>query len=461
MEPELDLAQSRERICMFVRNPFEHDSRVLKEGASLVEADYDVRLIAATAPHLPAIDTRAGIQVRRVAAQPRAMRAVAGLQRARSRRHGAAATVTGDGGQGRPEPASGQGRASGLTPLLSRVRRLAGAAYGSLAWWRYARSSYRAAVAEPAEIVIAHDLDTLPIARRAARSLGARLLYDSHEVFPELLLHGPLARRRWRMVERRLLRDVEATWMSSAGHAQVFAESHGSPVPPVIRNIPAAPSPPVGESRPDLHRELELRPELRIVLYIGGVGPHRPLDGMLEAVVELEDCAAVMMGPAVPGYVEHVRALAEQLGVADRVRLAPPVSIDDVVRYAAAADVGVIPFLNTSLNNFHGLPNKVFEYILAGIPVVASDFPQLRAVIDAHDVGVTFDPHAEGSLAAALSDLLGDPVAMDRYATNATAAARELNWDVESAKLLDVVARGDGPFALAARAVPDALRARS
>ena len=82
-----------------------------------------------------------------------------------------------------------------------------------------------------------------------------------------------------------------------------------------------------------------------------------------------------------------------------RVRVASAVPIADVVRYAAAGDVGIIPFLNTSLNNFHGLPNKIFEYIAAGIPVVASDFPQLRAVIDRYDVGITFDPDRPGALA--------------------------------------------------------------
>ena len=147
----------------------------------------------------------------------------------------------------------------------------------------------------------------------------------------------------------------------------------------------------------------------------------------------------VIMGPGLPSYMDQLRARARALGVEERVRIAPAVPIADVVRYAAAGDVGVIPFLNTSLNNFHGLPNKIFEYIAAGIPVVASDFPQLRAVIDRYDVGRTFDPDRPGALVGAIREVLADPARLAELRANATAAAAELNWEVESRRLLELV----------------------
>jgi len=228
-------------------------------------------------------------------------------------------------------------------------------------------------------------------------------------------------------------------WMSSPGHAAVFAANHGVPAPPVIVNVPSLDPDPRAAGVPDLHAELSLAQELRIALYIGGVYPHRPLDVLLEAAAELEDCAMVIMGPGLPSYVDQLRARARALGVEERVRIAPAVPIADVVRYAAAGDVGVIPFLNTSLNNFHGLPNKIFEYIAAGIPVVASDFPQLRAVIDRYDVGKTFDPDRPGALVGAIRDVLGDPDRLAELRANATAAAAELNWEIESRRLLELV----------------------
>ena len=322
-----------------------------------------------------------------------------------------------------------------------------------MAWTRFARAALRATCAEPADIVLAHDLNTLPVAALAARRLGARLLYDSHEVFAELPVHSRLARRRWLVVERVLLPKVESMWMSSPGHAEVFAANHGVPVPPVIINVPSLDPDPRAAGVPDLHAELDLDPELAIALYIGGVYPHRPLRMLVDAVRELEDCAAVIMGPGLPSYMDELRGRAEELGIADRVRVASAVPIADVVRYAAAADVGIIPFLNTSLNNFHGLPNKIFEYIAAGTPVVASDFPQLRAVIDRHQVGLTFDPDQPDALTEAIQGVLGDPERLAMWRANAAAAATQLNWEVESRRLLAIVGRARGEVAESAAAV--------
>jgi glycosyltransferase involved in cell wall biosynthesis len=412
---------------MLVKNPFDHDSRVLREGVTLDRAGYDVRLVALATPILPRRDQRNGIRIVRVEGEPRTMRLVEALRRIRDRR---AATA---GGSAR------RGARAHLGGFVARVRPLAGRAYGVMAWARFARAALGAACEEPAEILLSHDLDTLPIAALAARRLRARLLYDSHEVFAELPVHGRLARRRWLTVERALLPRVESMWMSSPGHAEVFAANHGVPVPPVIINVPSLDPDPRAAGVPDLHAELDLNAGLRIALYIGGMYPHRPLAALVDTARELEGCAVVMMGPGLPAYKDELRRRADELGIADRVRVASAVPIPDVVRYAAAGDVGIIPFLNTSLNNYHGLPNKVFEYIAAGIPVVASDFPQLRAVIERYDVGRTYDPSRPGALAAAIRAVLGDAERLATWRANAAEAARELNWEVESRRLLQIV----------------------
>ncbi len=437
-----------ERVCMLLFNPFQHDSRVLKEGTTLDRAGYDVRLVAIAAPGVPRRERRDGIRIVRVEGQPRAMAAVDKLRTVRARWTAARRGSAASGGGATSVNAAERGRGP-----AARLKDLAGRAYGAMAWMRFGRAALRAACAEPADIVLAHDLNTLPVAALAARRLGARLLYDSHEVFAELPAHSPLARRRWLLVERALLPRVEAMWMSSPGHAEVFAANHGVPVPPVIINVPSMDPDPLAAGVPDLHTELDLDPELAIALYIGGVYPHRPLRMVVDAVRELEDCAAVIMGPGLPSYMDELRGRADELGIADRVRVASAVPIADVVRYAAAADVGIIPFLNTSLNNFHGLPNKIFEYIAAGTPVVASDFPQLRAVIDRHQVGLTFDPDQPGALTEAIQGVLGDPERLAMWRANAAAAATQLNWEVESRRLLEIVGRARGEVAESAAAV--------
>lgn len=439
---------------MLVYNPFQHDSRVLKEGSTLAAAGYEVELIALAGPGLPGREQRDGIDVVRVEGRPRSLRVVESLRRllASGGPH-AAAAPSGTAAGGRPT-----GVAAAVAGALARLRPVAEGAYGTLAWWRFARSAEEAERARRPDIVLAHDLNTLPVATRIARRAGARLLYDSHEVFVELPVHSRAARTRWLRVERSLLPRVDAMWMSSPGHAEVFAENHGVPVPPVIVNAPSMDPDPRARGVPDLHEELRLDAELRIALYIGGVFPHRPLDALLETARELDRCAMVIMGPGLQSYVEELRRRADELGVGDRVRLVDPVPVSDVVRYAAAGDVGVIPFLNTSLNNFHGLPNKIFEYVAAGIPVVASDFPQLRAVIDRHRVGRTFDPELPGDLTRAIGEVLDDPTGLAELRESAATAARTLNWEVEARGLLDIVTERTGEKARQAMATPAAVR---
>ena len=205
-------------------------------------------------------------------------------------------------------------------------------------------------------------------------------------------------------------------WMSSPGHAEVFAANHGVPAPPVIVNVPSLDPDPRAAGVPDLHAELDLAPGLRIVLYIGGVYPHRPLEALVEAARELEGCAVVIMGPGLPSYMDDVtRARRRARG---RGPGAPGPAGPDRRRRPIRGGRGrrVIPFLNTSLNNFHGLPNKIFEYIAAGIPVVASDFPQLRAVIERYDVGAHLRPRRPGALAAAIRARSGRPGATGHVA---------------------------------------------
>ena len=244
----------------------------------------------------------------------------------------------------RPRPVAAPPQVNAARDVLAgrprACRELAGRAYGvdGLDAVRPQRPCARR-VDEPADIVLAHDLNTLPVAALAARRLGARLLYDSHEVFAELPVHSRLARRRWLVVERALLPRVEAMWMSSPGHAEVFAANHGVPVPPVIINVPSLDPDPRAAGDPRPARRAGSRSGAGgSLLYIGGVYPHRPLRMAWSTQLrELEDCARGDHGSRAPelrGRIAWPGPMS--LASPSRVRVASAVPIADVVRYAAA-----------------------------------------------------------------------------------------------------------------------------
>jgi glycosyltransferase involved in cell wall biosynthesis len=163
----------------------------------------------------------------------------------------------------------------------------------------------------------------------------------------------------------------------------------------------------------------------------------RGIEQLVRAMPQLAAAHLVLLGSG--GLAPAIRALASQLGVGDRVHLLAPVPSGKVVAYAASASIGVSPIIPSCLNYRYSLPNKLFQYMAAGIPVVASDFEQVREVVDGSDAGLTVDTTNPGAIAAALRTLLADPATRTRMGNNGRAAiASEYNWDRSAKALLGV-----------------------
>jgi glycosyltransferase involved in cell wall biosynthesis len=185
-----------------------------------------------------------------------------------------------------------------------------------------------------------------------------------------------------------------------------------------------------------LRRKLHIPAGWHVALYLGGLAPGRGLEELVRSSAHLEGVAIVLLGPGEPSYRRRLQDLAPNPA---SVRLAPAVSGDEVPRWAAAADLGVVPYPDVSLNHRYALPTKLFEYLSAGLPVVASDLPEIRGVLSHYDVGATFDAGRPEDIARAIEDILADPPRLGVLRRNARRAHEELNWDREGARLLELV----------------------
>jgi glycosyltransferase involved in cell wall biosynthesis len=241
----------------------------------------------------------------------------------------------------------------------------------------------------------AHDLNTLPIAALASRRHRARLVYDAHELYSEVSTLSALERRTWRIIERLLI-----GWADS-----------------VIT---------VCES---IANELSRR-------YQGGFAVHRGLPQLIEAAAYLERGVVVLMGW---GTLEvELRTLIARLDLTKKVRIIGPASQPELLRVTAGADVGVIPYLPVGLNNYYTTPNKLFEYIAAGVPVVGSRLPELRRFVEGYGLGLTYHPDEPQDLARALRYVLDQPAILAEMRANAAVAHGRLNWDEQKATLLSL-----------------------
>ena len=116
----------------------------------------------------------------------------------------------------------------------------------------------------------------------------------------------------------------------------------------------------------------------------------------------------------------------------------PAVSPNEVISICSVADVGIHPIENTCLNHFYCLPNKLFQYIQAGIPVLCSDFPEMRKIVDGYKVGEVFDVEDVNNISNTINIFFEDMEKLMEYKNNCIKASATLNWNIEKIKLLDI-----------------------
>ena len=391
---------------MIVWNEFRNDARVLKEAESLTAAGHRVIVHALHAPGVTqereVVST--GVEVVRVARSPFW----------RLRRSSTAAPVA-DGKIGR------------MGPAVQALRIAARAWTHLVLLWRMVRLR--------ADVVHAHDVNTLPTAWLAARLSGARLVYDAHEISTSREGYTSF-RKLVGLVEKVLMPRADGTITTTEARAKFFARAYGIARPLVLQNRPREQRPQASER---IRQELGLTEHWPIVLYQGGVQQGRGLERLVRVAAQVPGAYFVFIGG---GRLDaSLRRIAQELGIEDRVRFIPTVALADLPSYTASADIGVQPIENTCLNHYTTDSNKLFEYVQAGLPVIASDLPEIRRIVRQHDLGLLVPAGDSEALAVALRRMVRDTQLRARHAARARAAAPALSWEVQEHLLVELYGR--------------------
>lgn len=322
------------------------------------------------------------------------------------------------------------------SPKIVPVPRPAGS--GPTFFFYVHRAFSAAAQGIEAEIFHASDLYSLPAMARAAQAKGERLSYDARELYPYVAAtrHRPWARLFWRTVERKHIASAHPVLTVSPGIAQHLQTSYGIDAPTVVLNVPA---------RPQAINPVNLRSLLGIdnnhllVMHQGQMRPDRGCDVLLAAASRLKTVDLVFMGS---GPLERsLRTQASEFGSGNRVHFLRPVPPADVLHYTAGADLGATLLEDTCLNHRLALPNKLFEYIAAGLPVLASNLPEIASIVRKFNVGQLVDPGSVDCVYDALVAASENTEQRSRWAANSTNAAETFNWDTASQPFLDAFSR--------------------
>jgi glycosyltransferase involved in cell wall biosynthesis len=488
-------------VVMLVKNSFEYDARVTKEARTLIGEGHDVRVVAYHVPNVTAQRevTEDGIDVHRVTrvnlgvdtvndiaqrfslfierrrasmtgteadlagaltegslgldstATPGAMTKAeaATADEVAAAAGGVAAVIASGGPAARPADAPTQpGRAfyvewstavmRGVVKLIKLLFKLCKLLLGKqgqgLKHYAINKRFIAKAVELQPDVVHCHDLNTLWAGRQIKKQTGCKLVYDSHEM--------ATARNRmttgWRMwcehFEKAGVPDADRVIMASPGYADVCRERYGVEST-VLINVPP-PQAPTGTR--DLRTETGLSRDDTLLIYQGSIQENRGIEQVIDAVKLLGEGVSLV----VVGYGYHrpaLEATVRERGLDDRVRFFGPVPNPDLVDWSSSADIGMCNIIGTSPSYRESLPNKLFEYVMAGIPVVVSNFGSMGRIAEEQSVGVICDPTDPRALADAVTALRDEAVYERARAATPTMAAR-YNWNVEQTKLVELYA---------------------
>lgn len=388
-----------QRIALVLPSTGEFDSRAQRLAETLAGRGHEVTILARWSPGVEREETREGVRIVRV---PVAAADGATLPRV-------------------------------VVRLVSRVR--------PIRVWLETRSQGRRIGELAPDVEVVHAMAFLGLA--AARWLRRRrprlrIVFDARDIYAEARNIARLPRpARWlfKAVERRWARAAAAIVTTNEAYAEVMRARFGRPVV-VVMNAPRRSEEPPRDGR-RFHDALGLPATARVVLYHGGLDRDRGIEVLLDALPELPpDAVLVLMGygPLEPTLRQRAAATDDR-----RWHLLPAVPPAELLGWVASAAVVAIPIQPTSLNHLLTTPNKLFEALAAGVPVVAADLPGIAAIVRDTGIGLLCDPTSPRAVAAAVREVLAwDDDARAMIRDRARAAIRDrYSWEAQVGPLLE------------------------
>ncbi len=285
------------------------------------------------------------------------------------------------------------------------------------------------------DILVANDLDTLPANFCIAAIKGATLYYDSHEYFtgvPELT-RRPRVQAIWKWMEKRMLPKLQHVYTVNESIADLYHKEYGIH-PAVIRNLP------IREEKPAPNKtrnELGLPAGKKLLLFQGaGINIQRGAEEMVQAMKFLDDFILVFIGSG--DVIPDLKNEVERLHLQEKVFFFPKLPLEELRQYTRLADLGLSLDKDTNINYRFSLPNKLFDYIQAGVPVLASDLPEIRKVMETYNIGRLFSSHDPEKIASIILEMFKDSSQLVQWKENLKFAAEDLCWEKEEKRLLEV-----------------------
>lgn len=277
------------------------------------------------------------------------------------------------------------------------------------------------------DILVSNDLDTLLPNLLISKLRRKKLVYDSHEYFCGILeiQNRPNVKKIWQKIEKFCFPKLNNIITVSQSIAEQYGKEYGKKVN-VVRNIPRLLQTEYIHTR----KSLQL-PENKFIIILQGNAIHKGRGGeeMVEAMTKIDNALLLVIGQG--DVIAEMKQMAKTLQIEERIMFINRVTPQLLRNYTHLADLGVSFDQNLSLNHYFSLPNKIFEYIHAGVPVLTSNLPERKRIVEQYQVGIVIDNFSPTNIAKEINKLIENKEIISTYKENCRKAAQVLNWENE------------------------------
>lgn len=290
------------------------------------------------------------------------------------------------------------------------------------------------------DIFLGNDLDVMPAVWLAARIRGKPVVYDTHEYYlgmPELKGRH-FVKKVWQVTESFLFPRLPYIYTICDSFCELYKKDYGKELK-AVRNVPyreSAEGPGVA-----LPAEIESRLPLgkHFLLFQGaGINPERGVEELVLAMQYLDPAEyhLVIIGG---GDIFHIiKKMVDQPGLSDRITILPKVPFEILRAITRRAHLGLSLDKPTNINHIYGLPNKIFDYLHSGVPVLVSRLAELEKIVHKYEVGAFIDNHEPQHIASRIEEVFGDPVRLETWKRHTEKVREELNWEKEGQIVLEI-----------------------
>ncbi len=273
------------------------------------------------------------------------------------------------------------------------------------------------------EILLANDLDTLPANCLAAKLKRKILIYDSHELFTEVpeLNNRMRVKKTWLKIEKKCLPRVNKAYTVCNSIADYYHEKYNIKFE-VIRNLPL-----YAEEKTDFGQRQN------IIIYQGALNKDRGLELLIEAMQFIDDYKLIIAGDG--DITCKLKYYTKKMQLSEKIEFTGRLNFSELYKLSSIALLGFSLERDTNLNYHYALPNKIFDYINAGTPVLCSELPEMKNIIDSYNCGQTFKGENSQQLAEQIIRILKNKEQLKTYHQNCIKASSELCWKNEEVKL--------------------------